>query len=136
MISTDNNKVVLKSLDEEFRRVFRSESINPKFIEGMMKHYYKGASDLAALVAHAYGWDATSSVMKDWMYDTLTDKFVFDKKVQDWMKRVNPWALKRLTETLLEAAQRDLWKIKSQTKEQLESIYLSIEGELEEKSDK
>lgn len=134
--STDNNKVVLKSLDEEFRRVFRSESINPKFIEGMMKHDYKGASDLAALVAHAYGWDATSSVMKDWMYDTLTDKFVFDKKVQDWMKRVNPWALKRLTETLLEAAQRDLWKIKSQTKEQLESIYLSIEGELEEKSDK
>lgn len=43
--STDKSKVVMHSVQEEAKRIFRSEAINPKFIEGMMKHGYKGAAD-------------------------------------------------------------------------------------------
>ena len=107
--SADKAHTETKSLDEEFRRIFRGESMNPKYLEGMKKHGYKGASDLAALVAHAYGWDVTSSVMEDWMYEGFAGKLVLDEDMRQWMQEVNPWALQRITEKLLEAEQRQLW---------------------------
>ena len=134
--STDKAKVVMHSVQEETKRIFRSEAINPKFINGMMKHGYKGAADLANYVAHSYQWDATSDVMEDWMYEKYAEKYAFDPKVQEWMKDVNPWALQRMTEVLLEAEQRGLWKAKPETKEELQKLYLSIEGDLEERNDR
>lgn len=133
--SADKAHTETKSLDEEFRRIFRGESMNPKYLEGMKKHGYKGASDLAALVAHAYGWDVTSSVMEDWMYEGFAGKLVLDEDMRQWMQEVNPWALQRITEKLLEAEQRQLWSPLPETKAALEKIYFNIEGELEEKSD-
>ena len=134
--STDQSHTEVKSLDEEFRRVLRGESLNPKFIRGMQKHGYKGAGDLASLVAHCYGWDATSEVMRDWMYESLSETFALDSQMQAWMKDVNPWALQRIAETLLEAERRGLWQAKPATKAALEALYLSLEGELEEAADR
>ena len=48
------------------------------------------------------------------------------------MKRVNPWALSRITETLLEAERRGLWQAKEETVDALEKLYLEVEGEIEE----
>jgi len=126
---------MMRSVQEELKRMFRGEAINPKFIEGMKKHGYKGAADLANYVAHSYQWDATSDIMEDWMYEKYAEKYAFDAAMQEWMKEVNPWALQRIAETLLEAAQRGLWNAKEETKRELEQLYLSIEGELEERND-
>ena len=51
------------------------------------------------------------------------------------MKEVNPWALQRITETLLEAEKRGLWQAADETIDQLQALYLDIEGELEERQD-
>ena len=100
-----------------------------------MKHGYKGAADLANMVAHSYQWDATSDVLDDWMYEEYAKKYTFDPQEQDWLREVNPWALQRMAEVLLEADQRGLWKAQEETKLELQKIYLSIEGEIEERSD-
>lgn len=133
--SSDRQHAQVRSLEEEFKRIFRGEAMNPKFVEGMKQHGYKGAADLAGVVSHCYQWDATSSVMEDWMYDGLAGKYALDKAMQDWMKEVNPWALGRIAETLLEAAQRNLWQPDAATLQELKQIYLDIEGELEAKTD-
>lgn len=133
--STDSTKVKIYSVQEQAKRIFRSESINPKFIEGMMKHGYKGAADMANMLAHSYQWDATSAVMEDWMYEKYAEKYAFDPKVQEWLREVNPWALQRMTEILLEAEQRGLWQARLETKAELEALYLDIEGEVEELAD-
>ena len=133
--STDRSRVTMHSLQEETKRLFRSESINPRFIEGMMKHGYKGAADMSNMVAHSYQWDATSKVMEDWMYEKYAEKYVLDPKVQEWMRDVNPWALKRTTEVLLEASQRGLWHAKDETLQALQRLYLDVDGELEEQAD-
>ncbi|MDY4921179.1 MAG: cobaltochelatase subunit CobN [Phascolarctobacterium sp.] len=133
--STDRTKVTMHSVQEEAKRIFRSESINPKYIEGMMKHGYKGAADMANMIAHSFQWDATSAVMEDWMYEKYAEKYTFDPKVQEWLRDVNPWALQRMAEILLEAEQRGLWNAKPETKEELQKLYLEMEGELEEISD-
>ena len=133
--STDRSRVTMHSLQEETKRLFRSESINPKFIEGMMKHGYKGAADMSNMVANSYQWDATSKVMEDWMYEKYAEKYVLDPKVQEWMRDVNPWALKRTTEVLLEASQRELWHAKEETLQALQRLCLDVDGELEEQAD-
>lgn len=134
--SSDRSKLQLRTLDEELKRWFRGEAMNPKYIQGMQKHGYKGAGDLATYVAVSYQWDATSEIMEDWMYEKYAEKYALNPEMQKWMRDVNPWALERISEVLLEAIQRGMWKAKDETKEALESLYLSIEGDLEEMGDK
>ena len=133
--SADRAKAETRSLGEEIRRVFRGESMNPKYIEGMKKHGYKGASDLANLVAHAYGWDCTSEVLEDWMYEGFAKKLALDPEIREWMNEVNPWALHRVAEKLLEAEQRGMWNALPETKEALRRLYMELEGELEERAE-
>lgn len=133
--STDRTRVTMHSVQEEAKRLFRSEAINPKFIKGMMQHGYKGAADMANMIAHSFQWDATSAVMEDWMYEKYAEKYTFDPVVQEWLRDVNPWALQRMTEILLEAEQRGLWQAKPETKEELQKLYLDMEGELEDRAD-
>ena len=60
---------------------------------------------------------------------------MLDPKVQEWMREVNPWALKRTAEILLEASQRELWNAREETLQQLQKLCLDVDGELEEKAD-
>jgi cobaltochelatase CobN len=133
--STNRDRVELHSVQEQAKRIFRSEAVNPKFIEGMMQHGYKGAADMANYISHSFQWDATSEVMDDWMYEKYAEKYTLDPQVQKWLREVNPWALQRMAAILLEAEQREMWHAKPETKEALQKIYLSIEGELEDKND-
>lgn len=133
--SSDRSKVQLRSLTEELKRWFRGEAMNPKYIAGMKKHGYKGAGDLATYVAVSYQWDATSDIMENWMYEKYAAKYALDNDMQKWMQEVNPWALHRITEVLLEAEQRGMWQAKPETKQALQELFLSIEGELEERGE-
>ena len=129
--STDRSHVVMRSLSDEFRRVVQGETQNPKFIQAMMKHGYKGASDMSNVVSHSFGWDATSDIVPDWVYEGYANKYALDKTVQDWMRDVNPWALQRIAEILLEASQRGYWDADPDMLQDLQSLYISIEGVIE-----
>ena len=39
----------------------------------MRRHGYKGAFELAATVDYLFGYDATTGVVADWMYEKLTE---------------------------------------------------------------
>ncbi|MGH4012652.1 MAG: cobaltochelatase subunit CobN [Pseudonocardiaceae bacterium] len=124
--------VKTRSLAEETRRVFRSRVVNPRWIAAMARHGYKGAFELAATVDYLFGFDATAGVVEDWMYHQLTQSYVLDESVQQFLRQSNPWALRGMTERLLEAADRGLWCHPDLTVlERLRSVYLELEGELE-----
>lgn len=129
--STDESHVVVRTIADEVKRVFRGEIMNPKFIEGMKAHGYKGAADMGNYVAHCYQWDATTEVMDDWMYDDLARKYALDPDIRKWMEKVNPWALDRIASVLLEAEQRGMWKPSGDLKEELQALILEVEGEME-----
>lgn len=129
--STDRSRVVMRSLSDELRRVVQGETQNPKFIQAMMNHGYKGASDMSNVVSHSFGWDATSDIVPDWVYEGYANKYALDTTVQEWMRDVNPWALQRIAEILLEAAQRGYWDASPKMLEDLQSLYISIEGVIE-----
>jgi len=121
-----------RSLAEETKRVFRARVVNPRWIEAMRRHGYKGAFELAATVDYLFGYDATAGVVEDWMYERLAASYVFDESVREFLEKSNPWALRGITERLLEAADRGLWaEPDPDTLDQLRSAYLSAEADLE-----
>ena len=130
--ASDPDRVKNRSIQEESKHVFRSRVLNPKWIEGLMRHGYKGAGDLSRAVDIAFHWDATSGVIEDWMYQGLADKYAFDQRMREWLKEVNPYALQNITERLLEAISRGMWDADEETKERLEQLFLEAEGDLED----
>jgi cobaltochelatase CobN len=121
-----------RTLAEETRRVFRSRVVNPRWISAMRRHGYKGAFELAATVDYLFGYDATAGVVPDWMYEQLAASYVFDEQTRSFMRQSNPWALRGITERLLEAASRGLWEAPdAKTLDQLRQVYLDMEGDLE-----
>jgi cobaltochelatase CobN len=129
--SSDPARVKVRTLAEETRHIFRSRVLNPKWIESMKRHGYKGAGDLSHLVEIAFGWDATTEVLEDWLYEALARKYALDPEMQRWFKEVNPWALENIVAHLLEAVERGMWKADRETAEALKQVYLDVEAELE-----
>jgi cobaltochelatase CobN len=131
--STSLDTVRTRSLTEETARVFRARVINPRWITAMQRHGYKGAFELAATVDYLFGFDATAGVVTDWMYEQLAENYVLDKDNQDFMKHANPWALRGIIEKLSEAVDRELWQDPDPDLiNQLQQVYLDIEGDLED----
>ncbi|WP_305780149.1 cobaltochelatase subunit CobN [Nocardia nova] len=130
--STRPDAVRTRTLSEETTRVFRSRVVNPRWLEAMRRHGYKGAFEMAATVDYLFGYDATTNVVADWMYEKLSESYVFDDVNRKFMTESNPWALHGIAERLLEAAERKLWESpQPETLDRLRQIYLETEGELE-----
>ncbi|MFJ2773226.1 cobaltochelatase subunit CobN [Streptomyces sp. NPDC087300] len=132
--STRPETVRTRTLVEETSRVFRARVVNPKWIEAMRRHGYKGAFELAATVDYLFGYDATTGVVADWMYDKLTETYVLDPTNRQFLQENNPWALHGIAERLLEAESRGMWaKPDPAVLEALRQAYLETEGDLEDK---
>ncbi|MEG3941372.1 cobaltochelatase subunit CobN [Microcoleus sp. S36b_A3] len=126
----ENPKV--RKLKEEIARVYRSRAVNPKWIEGAMRHGYKGAFEIAATVDFLFAYDATANCVEDFMYEGIAEAYIFDEKVQGFIQENNPWALRDMAERLLEARQRGLWQSANQdTLDKLRSIALQAEAVIE-----
>ncbi|HEY9606785.1 MAG TPA: cobaltochelatase subunit CobN [Allocoleopsis sp.] len=122
----------VRQLREEIARVYRSRVINPKWIEGVMRHGYKGAFEMSATVDYLFAYDATANCVEDHMYQGIAQAYLFDPKVQEFIQQKNPWALRDMAERLLEAHQRGLWQeVKGEVLEGLRAIALHAEAAIE-----
>jgi cobaltochelatase CobN len=118
----------VRSLAEEAARVVRSRVLNPKWIDAMARHGYKGALELAATVDYLFGYDATAHVVEDWMYERVTEAYIADPDVRKFLEQSNPWALRSMAERLLEAADRGLWDASAGALDTLRRALLEAEG--------
>ncbi|MFJ4847761.1 MULTISPECIES: cobaltochelatase subunit CobN [unclassified Streptomyces] len=130
--STRPETVRTRSLVEETSRVFRARVVNPRWIEAMRRHGYKGAFELAATVDYLFGYDATTGVVADWMYDKLARTYVMDPENRAFLQEANPWALHGMAERLLEAESRGMWaEPDPEVVAALREAFLETEGDLE-----
>lgn len=122
----------VRRLQEELAKVYRSRVVNPKWIEGVMRHGYKGAFEMAATLDYLFAYDATTHCVEDFMYQGIADAYLFDESVQAFVQKNNPWALRDMAERLLEAHQRGLWATSDRvTLDRLRDLVHSAEGAIE-----
>ena len=134
--SSDPSLLRTRDLKEEARRVFRSRVVNPKWMDSMKRHGYKGAFELAATVDYIFGYDATAQIIDDWMYQEVTERYALDPAMQQFFEQSNPWALRSIAERLMEAADRGMWEdAPEETLNELRRVYLRTEALLEERQE-
>ena len=103
----------IRTLKEEIARVVRARVVNPKWIEAMRRHGYKGAFEMAATLDYLFAFAATTGMVENHHFDAVHAAFMEDEEVREFLERKNPDALREMAERFLEAAERDLWRPRS-----------------------
>ncbi len=130
----ENTKI--RHTEEELSFVFRSKVFNPKYLDGLKQHGYRGVSEIANLTEYLIGWDATSDAGDDWMYRGILEKFLEDTDTREWMKDENPFAMMSILERLQEAINRGLWNATEDEKRRVAELFMQTEERIEEVTDR
>jgi cobaltochelatase CobN len=104
---------VIRTLDDEIARVVRSRVVNSKWIEGVKRHGYKGAFEIAATVDYLFAFAATTGAVRGHHFDMVESAFLEDEATRDFIAEHNAPALREIAQRLQEAIDRGLWQPKS-----------------------
>jgi len=99
----------VRRLEEELSLIVRGRATNPKWIQGVMRHGYKGAFEIAATVDYLFAFAATTGLVGDHHFDALWDAYLEDAEVKGFIEEVNPDALGEIEQRFEEAIRRGLW---------------------------
>lgn len=103
----------IRTLEEEIARVVRARVVNPKWIDGVKRHGYKGAFEMAATLDYMFAFAATANCVRDHHFDAVFEAYIQDEETFEFLKENNPAALKEMLERFQEAQDRDLWNPRS-----------------------
>jgi cobaltochelatase CobN len=121
-------------LERELDKVLRSRLLNPRWIEAMRRHGYKGGFEMAASLDYLFAYDASTGRVPDWSYGAILDRWLEDAAVRSFLEQCNPWALRDMAERLLEAHHRGLWDGASEHQlNQLSRLVLESEALIEQR---
>ncbi len=122
----------LHRIEKEFDKVLRSRLLNPRWIEAMATHGYKGGFEMAASLDYLFAYGASTGRVPQWSYGALCDTWLASQPVLDFLRDSNPWALRDMAERLLEAHHRQLWTVaKPSQLEHLRELVLQSEAWIE-----
>jgi cobaltochelatase CobN len=107
--TTDPARPRPRSLTEAVARVVRARAINPRFIDGQMRHGPRGASEFAETVDRLVGFAETTNAIPGALIEAVHDAYLGDEKVRAFLLRENPAAAKVIAERFASARRRGLW---------------------------
>jgi len=127
--TTGGTKV--RTLRDQVALETRSRNLNPAFYEPLLKHGHEGVRILEASVTNTMGWSATTGKVDPWVYQRLSETFVLDEAMRKRLADLNPQASMRMTNRLIEAADRNYWKPDAATLQALQNAADATEDQLE-----
>jgi cobaltochelatase CobN len=83
--------------------------VNPKWIDGVKRHGYKGAFEIAATVDYLFAFAATTGAVKQHHFDLVEEAFLANVDTRDFIAEHNDPALRDIADRLQEAIDRGLW---------------------------
>ncbi len=120
------------TLAREIDKVVRSRLLNPRWIEGMKKHGYKGCFEIGASLDYLFAYDASTNSVPNWTYSHLYESWINSSDIKNHILQNNPWVLRDIAERFLEASNRGLWEDASdQQLDNLRSVVNSAESRIE-----
>ncbi|MEP9371715.1 cobaltochelatase subunit CobN [Mesorhizobium sp. KR1-2] len=107
--TTDPARPRPRSVTEAVTRVVRARAVNPRFIEGQMRHGPRGASEFAETVDRLVGFAETTHAIPGALIEAVHDAYLGDEAVRAFLLRENPAAAKVIAERFASARRRGLW---------------------------
>ncbi|MGF9694992.1 cobaltochelatase subunit CobN [Rhizobium sp. 0TCS1.26] len=108
--TTDPARPRARSLAEAVTRVVRARAVNPRFIDGQMRHGPRGAAEFAETVDRLVGFAETTHAVPQSLIDAVYDAYVADERVRDFVLDQNPEAAGAIADRLISARRRGLWQ--------------------------
>jgi len=102
-----------RTLEEEISRVMRSRVVNPRWIDGVKRHGYKGAFEIIATVDYMFAFAATTGAVKTHHFDLAFDAFVEDDATRQFIQQNNRFGYDELIAKFNEARRRGFWAPRS-----------------------
>ncbi|MGI6850774.1 cobaltochelatase subunit CobN [Mesorhizobium sp. 1B3] len=107
--TTDPSRPRARSVGEAVTRVVRARAINPRFIEGQLRHGPRGASEFAETVDRLVGFAEMTGAIPGSLIEAVHDAYLGDGRVRDFLVRENPAAARAIAERFAAARRRGLW---------------------------
>jgi len=105
----------------------RTRVFHPRWIEEMQKEGYSGAVALSSRMDNFFGWQVVDpNLVRNDQWDEYFDIYVDDKlnmELDKWFEQVNPEALARMMERMLEANRKDYWQASPERLQKLVETY-------------
>jgi cobaltochelatase CobN len=99
----------IRTLAEECARVVHGRAANPRWIEGQMRHGFRGAAEMAQSVDAAFSFAATARAIDGGAFERLYQAYLGDPTVAAFIARENPAAIEAMRRRFEEAIARGLW---------------------------
>lgn len=130
--SSDPERIRVRPLAAEARRLFWGEAMNPKFLADLRAYGEEGAHEMAHYLERLCRWDECSAIMEDWMYEMAARLYCLNKDAAHWMREQAPLALHHQCQLLLEAIETGRWQAKNRTRAALFALADSLADAVEE----
>lgn len=91
-----------------------------------------GASDIMHRIQNVFSAQCVCENLTDEILDEITESYVNDGEMREWLGRHNPYAMEEIARRMLELYTRGKYHPNEKVLERLKDNYLVIEGDMEE----
>ncbi|HWA20554.1 MAG TPA: cobaltochelatase subunit CobN, partial [Devosia sp.] len=103
----------VRTMEEEISHVMRSRVVNPKWIDGVKRHGYKGAFEIIATVDYMFAFAATTGAVKTHHFDLAFEAYVEDERTREFIRENNRFGYDEMIAKFEEARTRGFWTPRS-----------------------
>jgi cobaltochelatase CobN len=108
--ATRSDQPRARLLTEEISRVVRARAANPVWIEGMMRHGFRGAAEIAATLEHMAAFAHLAGAVPPHLFDLYFDATLGNDRVRAFLGRENAAALAAIETCFARLREASLWK--------------------------
>jgi cobaltochelatase CobN len=107
--TTDPRRPRARTLAAALARIVRARAINPRFIDGQMRHGPRGAAELAETVDRLIDFAGATGAVSSVLLDLVHAAYLADPRVREFLIRENPEAVRAIAERFAAARRQGLW---------------------------
>lgn len=121
-----------ESLAENLELAIRETLLNEFWKESIQNQEYDGASDIMHRIQNVFSAQCVCENLSDKILDEITESYVNDEAMREWLGRHNPYAMEEIARRMLELYTRGKYHPAEEVLEKLKENYLIIEGDMED----
>jgi cobaltochelatase CobN len=107
--ATNQDAPRARTLAEEIARTVRARAANPKWADGMMRHGFRGAAEIAATLDHMAAFAHLAQTVPAHLFDLYHDATLGRDDLRAFLGRENPAALAAMEDRFRALAEAGLW---------------------------
>jgi cobaltochelatase CobN len=108
--NTDPNRPRARALPEEIARVVQARAANPRWIDGMKGHGFRGAAEIAATLDHMAAFAHLANVVSPHLFDLYYDVTLGDEATAAFLRDNNPEAFAAMQDRFAALHDAGLWQ--------------------------